>query len=267
VSEQADNEQQRSSNSREPCSLNESIGLPDDLSLEDAAHLERLAVVGQLCAEMAHEVSQPLAAIRMFAEAALHKIKEPTPEHLAQIEEALANIYVQASRMQQITGRIHGAARTSSERREPVALNEVLDSVLPLVETLSDRYGVDFDLQIPDPAPRLLADRVQLEQVLLNIMRNAVEAVALQPEERRRVTLRARLAGGFVEIDISDRGEGIAPENLPRVFDRYFTTREGGTGLGLYIVREIVRAHGGQIGVAPNPDGGVTFHIRWPAAP
>ena len=238
----------------------------DDVPLEEVAHLERLAVVGQLCAEMAHEISQPLTAIRMFADTALGKIKEPTAENLSQVEEALATIYVQAARLQQLTSRVHGVSCPSQQTRQPVAISDVLDNVLPLVEPLAERYGVEFELDVPQPSPRLVADRVQLEQVMLNLVRNAVEAVALQPPERRRVLIRVVPERESIAIDVVDRGEGISESNLPHVFDRYFTTREGGVGLGLYIVREIVRSHGGTIAVRPNPDAGVTFHVEWPAA-
>ena len=248
----------------------ELAGRESSWSAQEVAHLQRLAVVGELCAEMAHEVNQPLAAIRWFAEATLNQLKDMqakyAAEELAKLKETIELIATQAEAAQKLTGRLYGTARTSTGEQEEFAIGQVLADVLPLVKVLADRYSVAIEVDSSDDLPKLVGDRLQVGQVLLNLLRNAVEAVALGPAERRRVLVSAHADTAHVVITVRDWGEGIPADLLPRVFERFFTTRKIGTGLGLAISRDIVRRHGGRISVRPNDDFGVTFEVVLPVA-
>lgn len=236
-------------------------------SLDEIAHLQRLAVVGELCAETAHEVNQPLAAIRWFAEGALHQLRkarekgEPPSE---QLEETLETIVGQSELAQQLTGRLFGMARRRDDESTEVTLAEVWKVVEPMLRIFADRYQVELFVSGLDALPPVQVDRLQLGQVLMNLVRNAIEAVALQSEDRRRVEVRGSALENRIEVAVIDRGEGADPEVLERMFDRFYTTKLAGTGLGLAISKSIVEAHGGEIEAEPNRDVGLTVRFWLP---
>ncbi len=236
-------------------------------TMEEIAHLQRLAVVGELCAETAHEVNQPLTAIRWFSEAALSRLREAREKGEApseQLVETLETIAQQAETAQQLTARLFGMARMSADREQRFTLEEVWGNVRPLVDVLAQRHHVKLMISGLDDLPPLKGDRLRIGQVLLNLVRNAIEAVALGPEDRRRVAIRGAHCGGWVEVAVRDYGEGAPPQVLERVFHRFFTTKLAGTGLGLAISKSIIDEHGGEIEVEPNPDYGLTFRFRLP---
>ena len=236
-------------------------------SLDEIAHLQRLAVIGELCAETAHEVNQPLAAIRWFAEGALHQLRnarekgQPPSE---QLEETLETIVGQSELAQQLTGRLFGMARRRDDESTEVTLAEVWKVVEPMLRIFADRYQVELFVSGLDALPPVQVDRLQLGQVLMNLVRNAIEAVALQSEDRRRVEVRGSALENRVEVAVIDRGEGADPEVLERMFDRFYTTKLAGTGLGLAITKSIVEAHGGEIEAEPNRDVGLTVRFWLP---
>ena len=236
-------------------------------SLDEIAHLQRLAVVGELCAETAHEVNQPLAAIRWFAEGALHqlrKAREKSEPPSEQLEETLETIVGQSELAQQLTGRLFGMARRRDDEKTEVTFAEVWQMVEPMLRIFADRYRVELVVSGLDALPPVQVDRLQLGQVLMNLVRNAIEAVALQSEDRRRVEVRGSALENRVEVAVIDRGEGADPEVLERMFDRFYTTKLAGTGLGLAITKSIVEAHGGEIEAEPNRDVGLTVRFWLP---
>ena len=236
-------------------------------SLDEIAHLQRLAVIGELCAETAHEVNQPLAAIRWFAEGALHQLRnarekgQPPSE---QLEETLETIVGQSELAQQLTGRLFGMARRRDDESTEVTLAEVWKVVEPMLRIFADRYQVELFVSGLDALPPVQVDRLQLGQVLMNLVRNAIEAVALQSEDRRRVEVRGSALENRIEVAVIDRGEGADPDVLERMFDRFYTTKLAGTGLGLAISKSIVEAHGGEIEAEPNRDVGLTVRFWLP---
>ncbi len=236
-------------------------------SLDEIAHLQRLAVVGELCAETAHEVNQPLAAIRWFAEAALHqlrKAREKGEPPSKQLEETLETIVGQSELAQQLTGRLFGMARRQDDQSTEVTWADVWRAVEPMLRILAERYHVELVVSGLEELPPVPGDRLQLGQVLMNLVRNAIEAVALQSDDRKRVEIRGSVVGNRIEVAVIDRGEGAKPEVLERMFDRFYTTKLAGTGLGLAITKSIVEAHGGEIEAQPNRDVGLTVRFWLP---
>ena len=235
-------------------------------ALEAVARRQRLSLLGEFFAETAHEVAQPLAAIRLFAESALHALDEE-PLDTNQLREWLDVIRTQAEHVQGILGRFESVGRRDEGRLEAVPIPASLDRVLPLLRVMGERSKVRITTDIPDDLPPVWADPVALDQVLLNLLRNALQAVADVPARRRRVTVAARVEGPVVVVRVSDRGRGVSPEIRSRLFEPYATTRPDGTGLGLAISRRLVEAHGGRLDWVPEETEGATFELRWPAAP
>ncbi len=236
-------------------------------SLDEIAHLQRLAVVGELCAETAHEVNQPLTAIRWFAEGALHqlrKAREKGEPPSKQLEETLETIVGQSELAQQLTGRLFGMARRQDDESAEATLGDAWETVEPMLRILAERYHVELVVSGLEELPPVQGDRLQLGQVLMNLVRNAIEAVALQSDDRKRVEIRGSVVGSRIEVAVIDRGEGAEPEVLERMFDRFYTTKLAGTGLGLAITKSIVEAHGGEIEAEPNRDVGLTVRFWLP---
>jgi signal transduction histidine kinase len=153
-------------------------------------------------------------------------------------------------------------------RREQIEANKILEDVLTLAQTDARHNGVRIVLELPQQSPTVQADIVQVQQVILNLVRNSIDAMLEVPEARREIVLRTRIdAEGDVEFMVADRGTGIDDATMAELFNPFFTTKPGGTGLGLSISRSIVRAHGGKLWCEPNPGGGARFFFTLPAVP
>ncbi len=234
----------------------------------DLAHAERLSTMGQMASEMAHELNQPLYAIANFAEACLERLrKSPAEEAAADLQRWLDLIAQQARRGGEVLRRVTQFVRKGELDRTVLDLNQCIRDASVLLEFGSRRRGISVAYKLAELLPRVDVDRVLIEQVLLNLVRNAAEAMEHTPAERRRVVIETRLAEeGMVELAVVDSGHGI-PEGLAeRLFEPYFTTKPDGTGMGLAICRSTIEAHGGRIWAESNPAGGATFRILLPAA-
>src|SRR5574341_282735 len=229
-------------------------------------HAERVARTGTFTASLAHELNQPLAAILSNAQAALRFLDRENPD-LGEIREILTDIVRDDKR----AGAVISGLRTMLRRQEPErvrvelagALREVLDLVHSELLTHQVEVTADFEAGCA-----VLADKAQLQQVVLNLVMNAIQAIQGQPADRRRLALSASRTGeGEVRVAVRDAGVGIPEENLATVFDPFWTTKGQGMGLGLAVCRAIVESHGGAIWVEANPDRGVTFVFRLPADP
>jgi two-component system, LuxR family, sensor kinase FixL len=233
----------------------------------ELAHIARVSTMGELAASLAHELNQPLGAILSNAEAAeLFLQQDPPPLH--EVREILAEIRKDDQRAGDIIHRMHTLVRKHELALAPLQLNELVQDVLMLVgaDAVQRKTTIRADLA-PDPPP-LRGDRVHLQQVLLNLILNAMEAMARQPAEWRELVVRtARRPAGEVEVAVIDSGPGIAPDHLPRLFEAFYTTKPKGMGMGLSIARRIVKAHGGHLEAENNADGGATFRFTLPAAP
>jgi PAS domain S-box-containing protein len=231
------------------------------------AHAARLAVAGELTASIAHEINQPLGAILSNADAAEILLERPHPP-LDEIRQILIDIRRDDQRASDVIQHLRALLRKHDLEIQQLDLNELIVEVIRLAAADGQRRRVHFVREFATDLPQVPGDRVHLQQVLLNLLLNALDAMAETPIPRRRVTLRTRrLAGEGVEVAVVDTGSGIAPDRLQHVFDSFFTTKREGMGLGLSIARSIIEAHRGTLTVANNPEGGATFAFTLPAAP
>ncbi|MDX1654326.1 MAG: PAS domain S-box protein, partial [Candidatus Competibacteraceae bacterium] len=222
----------------------------------EMAHAARLITLGEMASMLAHELNQPLAAIVNYARGTSRRLAtDPTP---ALIQDGLERIAQQASRAGEIIKRLRGFVRKSEFKRAPLNLEEVLDEMVQFSLPEARRAQVEVMISPADDLPRVLGDRVQIEQVILNLLRNAIEAC--QHQDIRRVDLAARrLDPRQVEVRVSDSGHGLPPGDPQQLFEQFYTTKPKGLGLGLGISRSIVEAHGGQLWAETNPTGGACF--------
>ena len=227
----------------------------------ELAHLSRVASLGELSGALAHELNQPLAAILANTRAAQRMMSRNAPD-LVEIRAILEDIVVDDRRAGQVIGRLRALLKKGETRTTEVNLNELIEEVRALLHTELIRRRVATDIRLAPVMPVVLGDRVELQQVILNLISNACDAIAGRPADRRLVTISTSMTpDGWVEVSVQDRGIGIPPERLDQVFDAFFTTKASGLGLGLAICRSIVNAHGGRLWAVNNPFGGATFHL------
>jgi two-component system, LuxR family, sensor kinase FixL len=234
---------------------------------ERLTHFARLSTMGEMAAGLAHEINQPLSAIATYAQACQRFVRSPHRDD-ADVLEALEQINAQALRAGEVIRRLRNFVKNREVKREPVDCNRLLDDLRTLAETDARLHNVRLRIDAEADLPTVYADPIQLQQVVLNLVRNAIDAMVDLPETRREVLLSTRqTAEGEVEIVVADHGSGLAPEADQHLFNPFFTTKSGGTGLGLAISRSIVRAHGGRLWHTPNEESGARFHFTLPATP
>ncbi len=233
----------------------------------DLAHAERLSTMGQMASELAHELNQPLYAINNFAEASLGRLVQAGGAESPDLRRWLEQIAEQARRAGDVIRRITRFVRKGELDREPLDLNRCIRDLSVLLEFGSRGKGIHVSYELAERLPIVIADRVLIEQVLLNLVRNAAEAMEDSQPDSRRLTIRTFVAGeGDVGVTVSDTGSGIPPDCLERLFEPYFTTKADGTGMGLAICRSTIEAQGGCIWASNNPGGGATFSFTLPPA-
>lgn len=236
---------------------------------EARAQLVRVARVtslGELAASIAHEVNQPLAAIASSGDTALRWLSAEPPG-VGRARDAINRVIADANRASTIIARVREHARSAPPQRLAIRIDSVIEEAVAFSQAELDRQDITLDLAIADPLPVVLGDRVQLQQVLCNLILNAIEAMAAVPPHRRLLAIAAVSDGnGDIGISVSDTGRGIREEDLLHLFDAFWTTKDGGTGIGLTIIRTIVEAHGGAIWVDRMKPHGARFHVRLPAS-
>jgi two-component system sensor kinase FixL len=229
----------------------------------ELSHISRVSAMGSLASALAHELNQPLTAIASYAEGARALLGEegaPAPDTIAMVREALAEASAEALRAGQIVRRLREFISRGESERRVERLRRLVTEAAALALTGSGQTGMDFDIRLDPAADLVLCDRIQIQQVLLNLIRNAVEA--MQRSARQSLEIRSRSAGrGMVEVVVSDSGPGLAPEVAAVLFQPFNTSKEKGMGLGLSICRTIVEAHGGRIWAEPSDFGGTAFHF------
>ncbi len=230
----------------------------------ELAHVTRVTTLGELAASIAHEVNQPLAAIVADANASLNWLAAPRPD-LEPVREALEAIAMDGHRAAEVIQRIRQLATKSAPRKDPVNVNDVVRDVLPLARAEMRHHDVSLVLQLAPELPAVLGDRVQLLQVSLNLVMNAIQAMAPVTGRPRELTIRSEMHDqDRVRLTVQDTGVGIAAKHRDEVFSAFFTTKPGGMGMGLSISRSIVEAHGGQLWTTPNEPHGAIFHFSLP---
>ncbi len=233
---------------------------------DELAHLSRVAMLGELSGSLAHELNQPLTAILSNAQAAQRFLAQ-SPPRVDQIDEILSDIVKSDHRARSVIQRLRAMLRKEESQHQALDLNDMVEESLRLMRSDLLNRGVTLGTELASALPPVSGDRNQLQQVLLNFLMNACDAMDAQSTERQlQVSTRAS-APGHVEIAVSDRGTGIPPADLERIFEPFVTTKAKGMGLGLAICRSIVTAHGGRLWATNNADRGATLHCELPTLP
>ncbi|HEY6831713.1 MAG TPA: ATP-binding protein, partial [Pseudolabrys sp.] len=235
-----------------------------DRAQAELAHVNRISTLGELTASIAHEVSQPLSATVVNAEAALRWLAA-SPPNFERAQRALNGIVHDGKRAGEILGRIRSLVRKAPVKREQIDINQVIVEVVGLTHGEVQRNGVTLRTQLQPALPPVLADRTQMQQVVLNFILNAVEATSSVDKRRRNVVISAAKESSDVIIAVRDTGIGLNDGDIDRLFQPFYTTKASGMGMGLSICRSIIEAHGGRVSAARNPDAGATFQFILPA--
>jgi C4-dicarboxylate-specific signal transduction histidine kinase len=230
----------------------------------ELARVSRMMTLGELTTSIAHEVAQPLASVITNGSAALRWLAGEPP-NLEEVRIALARIIESGRRASDVIERIRALARKADQEKERLDVNEAIREVMALMNDQLRENQVDLQTQFTDRLPLVLADRVQLQQVMLNLIINALEAINVRREGPREILIGTRAATGQLHIMVRDSGIGLPPGDLQDLFKSFYTTKPNGMGIGLSISRTIVEAHHGQLTAQRNESGpGATFHIALP---
>jgi signal transduction histidine kinase len=230
----------------------------------DFAHINRVSTMGELAASLSHEITQPIASARNNARAALNFLDRRPPD-LGEVREALGCIVGDTDRAGDIVGRIRDQIKKTPPRKDDFDLNPAINEVIALARSVIVGNGVSVQIRLADGLPSVHGDRVQLQQVVLNLVLNAVEAMS-SVEGTRELSIRSEQDHAGVLVAVGDSGPGIAPAHLDRVFDAFYTTKSGGTGMGLSICRSIIGAHGGRLWAEANEPCGAVFRFTLPGS-
>lgn len=233
--------------------------------LSEMAHMNRHDAMEGLAASIAHELNQPLGAIHNNAGAAKMLIKA-SPPRLSEVAEVLDDIQKDDMRASDVIARVRSLLRKSEVDLADLDLNEAVTETMRLLAHDAERKRVSLTTELTPGLPKVRADRIQVQQVTLNLALNAIESVSNQPDAKRRVVVRTRASDKEVEVSVVDSGAGIQDEILSRIFKPFVTSKSTGMGLGLSISRTIVEAHGGKIRAENLPGGGAAFHFSLPFA-
>jgi two-component system sensor kinase FixL len=229
-------------------------------------HVSRLATIGEMAAGIAHEINQPLTAIANYAQACERLLARPAAD-LEECSQALREITAQAVRASDIMRRLQTLARSQETNRTSMDLDSLVRPIMGLVHSEARTHGVSCSLKLAPDLPTVTVDPVQMQHVILNLVRNGIEALESTKGPRDLVIGAARAGAGEVEISVSDTGPGLDQAGAQRVFDPFFSTRENATGLGLPISNTISKAHGGSLGYRANTPNGAVFFVRLPHDP
>ncbi|HET8922458.1 MAG TPA: ATP-binding protein [Candidatus Acidoferrum sp.] len=233
-------------------------------ALADLAHITRVTTMGELTASLAHEIKQPMAAAVTDARTCLRWLGRDEPE-LGEAREAAARVVKDVTRASDIISRIGLLFKKGASQRELLDVNEIIQEMIVLLRNEASRYSISIRSELASDLPKVIADRVQLQQVLMNLMLNGIEAMKdLSPAGE--LMIRSRRENGQAVISVSDTGVGLPPERAHQIFDPFFTTKPEGTGMGLTISRSIVESHDGRLWATPNPERGATLHFTLPTA-
>ena len=230
---------------------------------DELSHAMRLSEIGEMVATITHELNQPLSAISNYMHACEKLLENDVPDGAARARELLSLVIAQAKRADGIITNIREFLSRGESQRQMEDLNEIVSSAAKLAFFGKEEEETSLQILFAKDLPKVYVDRVQVQQVAVNLVRNALEA--MKTSEKRQLTVETRLSSDeMVEINIADTGPGIPPEILERLFQPFVTTREKGMGLGLSICKSIVEFHSGTLDIVSNSDDGTTFRVRLP---
>jgi signal transduction histidine kinase len=231
---------------------------------DELAHVTRVAAMGELTSSLAHELNQPLAAIRNYANAAQRFLSQGEPG-LSKAREALEGIVRDDRRAAEVISRVRGLLKKEEPRYRPVHMNNVIQEILTFIRSDSVLEGLSIETEFTAELPAVQGDRVQLQQVLLNLILNAAAAMnKVNPDLRKLVIKTQKQEERGVKVSIRDFGAGIDEAHRDKLFESFYTTKPDGMGMGLAISKTVIRAHGGSIWAENNPDGGAIFYFTLP---
>jgi two-component system sensor kinase FixL len=234
---------------------------------QDLTHIGRVSALGELTASLAHELSQPLTAILSNAQAAQRLVAAEVVD-LESVREILNDIVADDKRAAAVISGLRTLIKKGEPELVPLDLNAIVGEVAWLLRTDTILRNVSMSLELALDLPRVRGDRVQLQQVVLNLVANGLEAMREPHAGARTLVIRtARDGAAALRVTVQDSGPGIAEKDLAHIFEPLYTTKTDGLGMGLAIVRTIVRAHGGTVGAENIPGGGASFHVTLPADP
>lgn len=232
---------------------------------EQLTHASRVSMMGTLVSSITHELNQPLGAILCAVDAADLILDQPSPA-LGELREILSDIRHENQRANEVMQNMRTLLLKQEIERQPIKINFLTEEVLRFVKEDALYRKIKITTDLAPHLPSVDGNRVQLQQAVLNFIVNAMDAMAEQPPGRRHLTVGTRLAAdGEVEVSVSDSGSGIEPDNLPRLFQPFFTTKQSGLGIGLWVTEKIVTAHNGRIWAENRPTGGAVFRFALPA--
>jgi C4-dicarboxylate-specific signal transduction histidine kinase len=233
-------------------------------ALTALAHATRVATLGELAASIAHEINQPLAAIVLNGEVCMQWLDTDKPD-LAKVRIAAKRMISDASRAAEIVRRLGALSRKADPEYRPLNINDLVTETIPLLRREIASHGAALHLDLHSDVPPVAGDKVQLQQVVINLVVNGIQAMAGIIDRENSLTIRSRRhRGSGALVSVIDNGTGIDPGHLDTLFDAFFTTKPVGMGMGLSICRSIIEAHGGEVGASNNQDFGATFHFTLP---
>jgi PAS domain S-box-containing protein len=231
----------------------------------ELAHANRLAAMGQLSASIAHEINQPIGSAITYANAASSWLRAQPP-NLEEVQQALGFIVESGVRAGEVIDRIRALVKKAPPLKAPLNINEAILEVIALIRGELAKNGISAKTQLADSLPPVWADRVQLQQVVLNLLLNAIEAMSGMTEGARELLIRTEQThSDAVLVSVQDSGPGFPPEGAQRLFESFYTTKPGGLGLGLSICHSIIEAHQGRLWASANPSRGAVFQLTLPA--
>lgn len=223
----------------------------------------RLVTMGEMASTLAHELNQPLAAIASYSSGCINRLGSEGFDR-AEILDIQHRIARQAHRAGEIIRRVHDFVRRSELQRTPLDLNVVIRDAVGLIEADARKRQIRIVSELAPALPPIQADTVMVEQIIVNLVRNGMDAMRDTTASRREVRIRTQLEGRNVQVHVSDRGAGIPPETAARLFEPFFTTKPEGMGMGLNICRSIAELHHGRLTFESNPEGGTIFTLALP---
>jgi C4-dicarboxylate-specific signal transduction histidine kinase len=226
----------------------------------DLAHTNRVSTLGEMAASLAHEIKQPIAAAITSANSCLEWLAHEPP-NLDRARAAAARIDKYGNRAAEIIDHIRSFYKKSPPQRELIDVNGIIEEMLTLLKGEATRSSIAMRTDLSDALPKIMVDRVQLQQVFMNLMLNGIEAMN---DSGGELTVKSELQDGQLQFSVSDTGVGLPPEKMDQIFSAFFTTKAHGSGMGLAISRSIVESHGGQLWASANGGGGATFHFTLP---